>query len=247
MKAKLAPLFVYSITALAVGSVLATGAIALMRQEPEPPENAEVEVEVPSLAMPEVAPLTDKVQLNSTDTTDTASVSSGVVRDAVASASTVEPASPSAVPIIVTWMDYVDAYRGLCPHEQPQESPFWRWHQWLAAVGANTDHYSVEHVIEMYWEAYRRGDANMPSGETSIDNFWNLGLAPVGDRVTYGAALYMNYSTLEVYWDASNPNNRPYIPGVADTYPPEWDTIAANAQVYLRYLENTYNSHCPND
>lgn len=145
---------------------------------------------------------------------------------------------------LYTNVDYVRYYLGKCPHEQPAGNPWWTPYRFLATTGVYpSDFYSdpQHHLIETYWGHWKDGRDMYDGG---ISSFYNLGLT--GEAALMSATVFVDWSTLSVYWDATWQDNRPWKEHIG-SYPAEWDTVVANMQSYLRSLESKYNSLCPND
>lgn len=139
-----------------------------------------------------------------------------------------------------TWMAYVERYNGVCPSQQPKDSPWWQYYRFSAAAGADTSHgYSLRQVIQTYWEGAKAGRM---TGIWMLDNFANLGLS--FSSLNSRGALFINLDQMQVYWDGSLSELRPWP---YPDHPVEWDTMVTEAQSYLDALNSRYNSRCPNE
>lgn len=139
-----------------------------------------------------------------------------------------------------SWHEYVKAYDGVCPSQQPKDSPWWQHYRFSAAAGADTSYgYGLRKVVQTYWEGAKAGRM---TGTWVLDNFANLGLS--FSSLNSRGALFINLDQMQVHWDGSSPE---LCPWPYPDHPAEWDTMAAEAQSYLDALNSRYNSRCPNE
>lgn len=136
-------------------------------------------------------------------------------------------------PQIISYMDYIDHYAGLCPSEQPKESAGWTRGRFLAALGTWSWGPSPKHYIETYWEDWHyttRTDVQY------VSSFSNVGTYPYTYTNSH-AAIYIDWSTWTVFWETSVES---------PTYSASWDATVAEMQGYLNELESRYRQLCPN-
>lgn len=150
--------------------------------------------------------------------------------------------SYATVPDLISLEDYVHGYAGLCPSEQPKNHRAWEHERFVTALGVWSQWPTPEHYVETYWSEWHISPRN---DIQDISSFANMNLA--NTQLNHRATVYIDWSRWAVFWDATWPDERPYLEKVSATYPAEWDTTVVSMQSYLRKLESQYRQLCPND
>lgn len=139
---------------------------------------------------------------------------------------------------IVTALEYIYTYNGVCPSAQPDN--VFKEHQGvMAALGLVASYPSLEWAVESVWQGYMTHHPNVHGYMASL---WQLQMEEDADD--HNIAFYMDWENELVYWDDVWQENRPYDP--ARPHKDSWDAKASYMTTYLRSLNSRYKSLCPN-
>ena len=230
-----------------LGAVVVPPTIAVQQLREQPPSIEEMtEQEEPSAPAPtpepEEAPEPAEVVVEEeavvTPSTPTAPAAQPTVQPSVSTQPTAELSQA------VTVGEFVERYRGKCPHEIPDWEGMKKDHARAAALGLNTSYYTDPglHTIECTWTQNRQRPVTW---DAWVGGTANGVLTDV--PANRGIGFYMDWVTKTVYWDNVWENQRPDSRKATGEYPAEWDTIATRLTNELRRIENGYNALCPND
>lgn len=140
-----------------------------------------------------------------------------------------------------SWMDYATKNEGICPSQQPDKgSSYWEWFRFRTAAGADTTGgLTPIGTAQTYWEWYKAGRVG---GEQQIGNFFSLGVG--GTFLDGRGSIFINFDTMQVYWDGTFDDIRPWP---YQDHPAYWDETIAEVQAFLDGLNRRYNERCPNE
>lgn len=139
---------------------------------------------------------------------------------------------------IMTAWDYVLTWSGVCPSQQVK-SVFWQAWSKNAALGAWSQHPSVEYYIDQACGLHNGG--MLPENVLRSPLYTIEGIP--SNTQTQHVLLEVNHLTRKVSLTVNFKDEEKYLENPA----PEWETLVARGQAYMDNLYARYAVLCPND
>lgn len=169
----------------------------------------------------------------------------------VASSAPVEVAHVESTPTVLhitNIMDYEDLVQGLCPSQRPATD--FQYEGLLPALGLS--HTSaprntvaaLQHLVALHWDSWHM-HPEWYDNKTDLGGLSNIGLGQA--RISF----YGDFPNQRVFyanmWEHDDFDRVELARKEHPELIQQLDTIAADMTAYLRQLEFSYNTKCPND